>query len=343
MKTNPQSISILQRLGIGALALLLFAGPATVAGQSTVQIQLSNVDVRCAEQTIRLKHLAKIGSGSARLDNLANEIASVDIDSFDSNHNPVRVTKEQIRIRLILAGFKEHQFEIFGPMQVNASYVSHTRIRDSIESGLKQLLSTHYQIPPDDLAVILDRQFNDQLLAGRDITSIRLGRAQPLELLPGKQTISVVFGNGSELAMTAKIPVTVALVREFVVARQNISRGEVLSQENIQSVRRPVSDRNVRLASYDHAIGKQVQTDIPQYSMIKPNLISAGSRNSQFTIKKNSRINIIIRRGQLQLVMKAAKALDNGNPGDLITVVNPTTNQNIQATVIDAATVEVRY
>ena len=343
MKLNSQTFSTIQRLVVSGMVLMFFASPAIAVGQSFVRIQLHSGVVPCPEQTIRLKHLANFQFGSTRQSRLATAIASVDIDAFDHGQDQIRMTKEQVKIRLLLAGFRPSQFEIVGPAIIRAAYVSQTQRRDSLESRLHQQLSNYYQIPGQDLTVTIDPKANEQLMAQGGFLAIRLGRSMPLELTPGKQTLPVVLEVGSQQGTAMNIPVTIALVRDLVVARQNISRGEVLTNENIQSVRRPVSDRNVRLVSFEHVIGKEVQSDVPQYALIKPNLVRTGSSIKQYAIRKNSRIIIIIRRGRLQLVLKDARALDNGNPGESITVVNPSTDRKVLATVMDTSTVLVRY
>ena len=178
----------------------------------------------------------------------------------------------------MLAGYIENQFELDGPDQITARYVGQTDFRALIESRLRHQLSSYYRIPSEDLAVSIDRQFDDESLANLGFASMQLGPTQPVELSPGKQNIEIVIRDAYDREIFAKIPVTIAVVREMVVARTNIARGETLNPQNIEAIRRPISDRNIRLTSYQQAIGQLVQTDIPRYGLIKPNLIRTAVR-----------------------------------------------------------------
>jgi flagella basal body P-ring formation protein FlgA len=77
--------------------------------------------------------------------------------------------------------------------------------------------------------------------------------------------------------------------------------------------------------------------------LIKTNLIGNVRTRNDFILKKNSIVSVIARRGSLQVVLKDAKALESGNVGDHISLINAKTKERIMAKVIDASTAEVRF
>lgn len=324
------------------LVWIVLANCSAVVGQSTVRIELKEGWVECPEETVRLKHVARISLRTPNPSRINDSIAMLDLDSFTVS-DEVSVTRRQIEIRLQLAGVEPGDVEMIGPEKVLVRQIEQTCIRDRVESKLQQLFSQHYRIPTTDLSIFIDSQCEDKRLARWDFSSLRIGHTLPVELSLGKQTINVTVRDELGRDLNTRIPITVAVVREIVVARKPIARGEILSADHLEAIRRPISDRNIRLASYEQAIGQQVQTDIQQYDLIKSSVLHASSPTSKFVIRRNDRVNLIMRRGQMKLVMRDAKALGNGNPGDPITMLNPTSNEKIPATVVDSMTVEVRF
>jgi flagella basal body P-ring formation protein FlgA len=322
------------------LVVCLIAMPSVTLAQSPVRIDLRPGEIRCFQSVIKLEHVAEIHTGDA---SLFRKIKSMDVESFGENQNRVSFTKEQVRIRLMLAGISGNQVQISGPDQLAAIFVRQANVRDLVESKLQQQLATQYFMSVNDLKITLDPRFDDTEKSGLDFATLIVESASEAELSLGRQTVSAEVLTQSGESQTIKIPVSIALIRDLVVARKNISKGQTLNEQNIETVRRPVTSRHIRFASFEQAVGKQVQSDVQQYSLIKSNVVQSTGSSRHAAIKKNSLVSIVLRRGPLTVVLKDAKALDSGNPGDQITLLNPRTKEKIVAVVIDSSTAEARF
>lgn len=328
-----------------ASVVLLSIAPAVFA-QSVVHVKLHNREVRCIEDIVRVKDVADIQTRDTRL---AREIETLDLDSFndyprvEGAHPSIGVTKSQVRFRLILAGLKADQIKISGPDRLTVMRIETAGLSHVVVQRLQQQLTEQYLMSVSDFKVTVDRRFSKLENAGFDFATLTLSPTFETELPLGNQQIAALVEDGSGKLAEVKIPVSIALIRDLVVAKHNISKGETLSMENVESVRRPVVSRNVRFASFEQVLGKQAQSDVQQYDLIKTNAVRTASNRSAFAVKKNALVSIVVRRGALTVVLKEAKAMDNGNPGDQIRFVNQKTREQIFARIIDSTTAEVRF
>ena len=322
-----------------SLLVLFYLLAATSTSMAQVSVHMYETTVRCAEPTIDISHVAKVVTND-RL--LAKMVEALDLDSFRNDQPQIEISKEQVRIRLVLAGLSEDEFELSGPESVSVEVFQPQNARELIADLIKKQFAEHFRMSLPDVIVTLGPQSNDLARTDVDFSTLRIDLELSTEIPLGQQTVSGFVEDHSGQTVSIKIPVSIAVVRDLAVARKNISKGETLGPENIESVRRPVANRTIQFASYEQVVGSQVQKDVQQYDVIKSNLIQAVPVVDKLTVKRNSLVNIIVRRGALKVELKDAKALSEGSPGEPITVLNPSTKEKILAIVVNSSTVEIR-
>ena len=321
-----------------AIALLLGSFSQPAIGQT--EIRLAQHEIRCFAETVKLKHIARISSGNARI---ASEIEELDIDQFATGQSSIVVSKEQIRIRLALSGIDESRIRVSGPESLTVVAAKPKSQRELVARVISERIAGRFHIPVDDIQVIIDSKFQLDDSSGLDVATLRLEHDITNEIPLGRQTIGVSAVDTKGQGHSMRIPVSIAVIRDLVVANKNISKGQLFSPTDVESVRRPVMRRNVRFASFEQVVGTEAQSDIQQYEIIKSNVIRKPRAVSSFAVKRNSHVTITARRGSLSVVLKDAKALENGKIGDRITLINPDTKERIVGKVIDASNVEVRF
>jgi flagella basal body P-ring formation protein FlgA len=318
---------------------------------SIISIELREDEIHSLETTIRIGQVANLKSTNSQLN---KRLSGLDLDSFDDfeqqtdgrseiANRSIAITKKQIQVRLMLAGISQDRLRISGPEQVVVIAQDVSNVRQAIGIRLRQQLAEQFVIAAEDIQVTLDERFSDFENGKFDFTDFRIVPTLSSDIPLGRQQITVLVQTQTGETVSRRIPVSIALIRDLVVAKSNISKGQTLSADNIESVRRPVVNRNIRFASFEQVVGKQVQNDIQQYELIKTNLIGNVRTRNDFILKKNSIVSVIARRGSLQVVLKDAKALESGNVGDHISLINAKTKERIMAKVIDASTAEVRF
>ncbi len=319
---------------------------ALAQNPSIVKVEINEDLIRCFDSTIRIKDVATVSHSQRQL---AATLMELDLDVFkvpktaDESPQQVTITKRQIEFRMILAGVEADRLRVTGPNKfvVVAALASDTR--GSIARQIRHQLAEQFVISNEDLQVTLDEKFSEFESGEYDFSDFRIVPTLLSDIPLGRQQISVVVRDKSGQSVSRRVPVTIALIRDLVVAKANISKGQTLSAENVETVRRPIVNRNVRFASFEQVIGKQVQSDIQQYELLKSNAVSNRQSRSNFVIKKNAIVSVIVRSGALKVVLKDVKALDSGNIGDRIVLQNSKTKERIFAIVIDASTAEARF
>ncbi len=322
-----------------AIVVSLFISSANLAFGQT-EIRLAQREVRCFEKAVKLKHIAEVSSTNPRI---AAKIKELDIDQIEEDQNTIKVSKEQVRIRLVLSGIKDSQFQLSGHDSLTVVAARPTSKRKSVTKALTTQIAEQFHMPHSNIQVTIDSKFQMLDSSGFDFDSIQVQQEFGNELPLGKRKVETTVRDLNGELQALRIPVTVAVFRDLVVAKKNISKGQTLTPRDVVSVRRPVMRRNVKLASYEQVLGMQAQTDIQQHELIKSNLVRQNKPASSFVIKRNSYVNIVARRGSLSVVLKDAKALENGKIGEKITLVNPKTKERVVGKVLDSSTVEIRF
>lgn len=320
---------------LGFVALMLLTIQQHCNAQ--LSIEFTQAEINVSASTVRLADIAKITSPQQGVVESAREI---DIDTFEGTKTELRVTKEQVRIRMILAGFRASELNLSGPDKIQVVRVNARDPRPSLESALTQELSAHFSIPADDLHVRLDASFKQN---GREYnwSTLRMEPLESPELPLGRQTFPVQVSTRFDETRSVEIPAVVAVYRDLAVAKTDIPRGTRLSESNIESVRRPVATRAIGYTSIGNAMGKEAQTDIEQYSLIKPTSLRQQAKPVSL-VRRNSFVRVVIRSGSLVAQIPNAKVLTDGNPGDQVQVINPFNQERMVARVVDGFTVEIR-
>jgi flagella basal body P-ring formation protein FlgA len=335
-----------QKMPLFVFAMLFaLSGVSVGFGQALARVTLAEAPVKVYSSLITLGQVAKITTTNSRLQ---QELLKLELDSFDDYERDlsgkplsVTVTKRQIKYVLMLAGLKENQFELIGASQVLIEEARPGVGANPIAEQIRQQLAVQYFIPAADIQVTLEASSSP--LNPQDYSNLKLANSLRPEILLGSQQLSMYVIDRTGQSVQKRETVTVALMRDLVVARQNISKGEIFSRDNVLSVRRPVIDRTAKFASFDQVIGQAVQSNVQQHELIKSSLIGGPTSRGGYLIRRNAKVKIVVRSGSLIAMLPNAKAMDQGNVGDQIAFENPATKKIILAKVVDAFTAEVRY
>jgi flagella basal body P-ring formation protein FlgA len=128
----------------------------------------------------------------------------------------------------------------------------------------------------------------------------------------------------------------VGLEIPVAVANRDLARGEAITRADVKL---EVTDTTHLLrgyyASLDEVVGR-----MPKRTLRRGKVITPSSLVVLKTIKRGELITIVAGSGGIEVRMQG-KAMKNGNPGDLIPVVNVKSKKKLQARVISAGLVEV--
>jgi flagella basal body P-ring formation protein FlgA len=295
-------------------------------------IRMASQDVYLAGNTIRIGDVATITCDSTAQ---AQAISKIDIEVFPDAEDKAVVTRQQLRIRAMLAGHEVTAARMTGPESVIIRRVNRQDIRHSIESAVRNQVVSQFGIAEDDLQVTLDPQFKNPL-GTTSFSSLKVAPWGRPDLPLGRQSLTVTAIVANELT-TFNASLTIAVMRELAIAEREISSGDKLTAENVVAVRRPVSTRSNSYMTLDQALGKTAKANIEKYGLIQPNRVRI-ERATEVVIKRNSLINVIVKRGPLMVTLRDVKAINDGKQGERVQLVNPHTGERMSAKVVDSNT-----
>jgi flagella basal body P-ring formation protein FlgA len=135
---------------------------------------------------------------------------------------------------------------------------------------------------------------------------------------------------------TLYVQANVTLTSPVVISQKDITRGTVIGHEDISLEERDIS--SLLRGSFDSpnpVIGRTVKRSIRRYQVITPsNLVE------ERTIRRGQTVTILAGNENIRVSMKG-KALQHGNPGDIIRVKNVISNKKLEARVIAAGIVRI--
>ncbi len=310
-----------------------------------MEVRLRGTSVDCVENTIRIGDVADIKFGSPAQ---RRKLAMLDLDEFSESRTQVEISARQIRYRLLIAGLEESAFRVIGPPAIVANLSQPFDARQFIEQSMMKQLSDQFQLPESALEVSVNSPVVDLAIARAELDrkSLVMKANFPIELPLGIQTIEVQISDAQGRSLTTRVPTKVSIYRDLVMAKENISRGDVLSADKIEIVRRPVNSQQIRFASYQQSVGKQAQTHIQQFSIVKTQSLRsvkqqpaiAKSNKPELVVKRGDRVNVISHIGNLKVTLRDARALGQGEVGDYVDFTNSKTKQTVRARIVNAVT-----
>lgn len=304
-----------------------------------VTVQIRDEQIKVSKATVQLGDIAAITAPNQATEKLLRQL---DLDSFQGTSNLFRATKEQVRIRLLLAGHDVDTADIAGPDVFVVQRVDQQDTRQIVEQLVRAQLSQTFTIPESAIQVTLDANFKIANEGYIDFQSLRLEPLGRPDIPLGKVNLSAMVRDTQNKTNGLKIPVTVAIFRELAVAKMNIPRGAKLTEENIEAVRRPVSTASGSFLTVGHVLGKTAKVDIAMYELVKPTAVNLNGEAATKLIKRNSMVPAVLRQGQLSVMLREVKVLEDGDQGDTIEVLNLNNNERMWARVVDANLVELR-
>lgn len=150
-------------------------------------------------------------------------------------------------------------------------------------------------------------------------------------------------GNGTlEICQEGRVEKTLPLrfniqvYREVVRVKSKLSRGEVVSKDQISVTLEPLDYRNEKAFSkIEDVEGKEAKREIPAGAVLTPS-----SLQEETLIERGDLVTMVAKYGGI-VVTTTGKARGEGSMGDIIVVENPDSKKRLEAEVIGERMVEV--
>jgi flagella basal body P-ring formation protein FlgA len=321
-------------IALVAIAIGLSAS-VTISAQQ-VEVRLRTPVVSCSHKTIRVQDVAVLSGGNSFI---RQKLSGLDLDEFTADRPSIEIQSSVVRYRILMAGIDAREFVVAGheTMVRFEAPIDGDRL---VEQLLTEQLIQTFHVPDESVELQLLTTVAETLQStGFDLGTLQVTAQFPLELPLGTRNFEVSISDDTGHFQQINVSLKIAVYRDLVMAKQNISRGEILDREKIERVRRPIDNPQVAFASYEQTVGKQAQHDIQQFSLVKAQFVRESNPGvAAFDVTRNSVVNIVIQRGPLSITLKSARANENGRIGDYLNFTNPKSGETVRAKLVDRTT-----
>lgn len=321
----------------GSLLAICVSSFSPLSAAEPIKLEIRNQLITVSNPTVTIGDLCKITGGNSKL---RSRVAGLDVEELGDTKS-TRVSKRQVSLRLTFAGIDRSTFEIEGPEAVNVSLVNTKEIRALVETHLCQELSAQFGIAKEDVQVLLlefDPEAINQTIDTTDFTTMAMF---PTQLPLGEKQIQIDLKDHRGKRISLKPRVRIVVQTNVYVTTAYIPRGATLSPSNVKQVKRPLVGNDAGPLD-DRCIGCVASRDIPAHQVVTSRLVTAPKKVKAIGVKRNDIVDVILNRGPLSLRMKNAKVMTDGSIGETVRVLNTSSNRQLNAIVLDRATVQIK-
>lgn len=326
-------------LTIVSAIVFSFVVSENTSASDPVQVKIRSAKVGVSKRVITIADIAEVTGGDHRL---RKQVSELDLDLIAKHQSSVSISMMQIQVRLILSGIAASDFEILGAEEINVRLTRPKDFQQQVEKIVRRELVDQFGLLEEDVQVhLLDRAKLTTIQKSIDTSSMTALVIFPAKLPIGEHTVRIEFSDVSGNRASAKLPVRILVVKELLIAKSRIPRGTVITADFIQQIKRPLPDNSVEPADALQCIGYVAAVDIPQHEILATNFLTRKTESTRKLLKRNDFVDVVIEQGSVSIRLKNAKVLSPGSPGDIVQILNTSTNKRFTATVRDKHTVVV--
>lgn len=307
-------------------------------------IEVANSDVTTAGGQAPKKKDVTIGDVATVVgadSNLRDRVLSLELDWMEDGKN-LSVSKRQIAMRLLIAGYSRRDFSVSGPDEFLVTRQRNSGLRIKVEELIELEICRQFSRPIGSVDATLVSPEQLKSIEKDDLNT----KQAPVVILPermpvGRSKIEIEFENARGLRFMQSYDVTVVVRMQVAVSKERIPRGEEIKPSMIQLVERPITKR-ADFAEPMTLVGSSATRDIAPHQVVLSSFV--GKTRQQPVRAKKEQLPIMVRTsdfidviaifGKSEVRLKNAKALSSGRSGEVITVLNPRSNKRFTATVV---------
>lgn len=207
----------------------------------------------------------------------------------------VKLKIKYLIIALLLSSFQMNAQSVFLGNEIKEELM--LKIRERVGKDAEIILPkiiSDYTFPQKGVSFSFD--FGNQILSGNIIIGIEF------------------WHNGNKLRRV-EIPVRIKLVRDVLVAKTTINRGEVISLENVVVERKEIpSNLNPESTNYETILGK-----VAKYNLIKGTILSNELVQEPLAVRRGEKVRVVVLSGKVQISTYGI-ALNDANAGEQVRV-----------------------
>ncbi|MCX7908870.1 MAG: flagellar basal body P-ring formation chaperone FlgA [Ignavibacteria bacterium] len=185
------------------------------------------------------------------------------------------------------------------------SFFSGSEIKEKLLYSIREKVG-------NDAEVILPKVISDFTFPQDNVSiSFDFGK----QTLSGNLFVGIEFWRNENKLRRVEIPVRIKVIAEVLVAKRTISRGEIISEENISVEKRELpSSIELKSTSFENILGKTAK-----YSIVRGTILTNELVQEPFAIKRGEKVRVVVLSGKVQ-VSTYGVALNDANSGEQVRV-----------------------
>lgn len=339
--------SIHDRMLPAVLAVLLLAGrcPALDSdGEAPVRIVLRG-SATGTPGGIRLADFVQLIGGTSRL---RDGMAALDFEGPSRKTGEVLISRQQIEIRLRLAGYRRDQFQVLGAEAASVRLVDTTpTVLDdaTVVAAIREAMAASRGVSERDLEIRLtDPLRTTAVAAAQRYESVEVKPYLSTTASLGTQRIKVGLYESGRLFHTMDVAIQVLLLQELTVTARALSAGEPIAPGDIKLVRRGVTEQDMVRAA-GNVVGRKLRRGVPSGAVIQSSDLSPKKIEDENPplIRRGDVVTLVARSGRIRVSSSAGEAMQTGHLGERIHVRNVNSKRVVAGVVASGTEVEVTY
>lgn len=334
--------------------LLVFVGWTESASSTESQqvVVALRQAVSVEDAVVRIGDVAAITGGAEAL---RQQIADLDLEDSIKPGALIEVSAVQVEFRLRLAGVKPGQAVIRGTVAEvtrSASHLGVTRAGSSLpaQSDWEQLIvnavhaSVSQRLPweADNVVVRLAQPLPRELL-NRPLSSEAscMVELRTTGAPVGRVSVRVVVTSSDVKSREWTLQFDVRHFEKVIVAARGLSRGHVLTRDDLIIDRQDVTSLVGYSSSPQPMLGQRIRRAMPAAQVIRESDLEEPSRvAAPMLVKRGAPVKLIATSGNLSVTTEG-ESLQEGRFGELIKVRNLRSKSVVVGRIISAQNVEV--
>jgi flagella basal body P-ring formation protein FlgA len=210
-----------------------------------------------------------------------------------------------------------------------------------LENELQAICSESLGLELTDVEVHLSQPVAAQAMRDLDAASVDFQLYPGPSLAPGGNSSIIQFWEGDQLVKTTSVRFDLIVYQPVAVLNRLVPRGIAITSDMVSVERRPVSETGF-VSGMTEIEGTESLRDLPAGTLLKGNMLRAARvAQARPIVKSRDLVYVTFSSGGLNLSMADAVAMQDGQPGDVIRVMNPTSRQLFSAEVVGPGHVQV--
>ncbi|MEK6589358.1 MAG: flagellar basal body P-ring formation chaperone FlgA [Nitrospinota bacterium] len=319
---------------LSSVFCLLFLQPLAFGLQPFNKVAINVMNTPSVEgDMIHLKDIAEIKGNRG---DVINKLKEIVIGFSPPQGESQIITEDFLRLCIKRAKLGVEDIELNSPPQINVSRKYYEVTPEQLKAMIQDFIEKR-KVTDEGRVIIDNLNFDGRVFLSSPDFRYEIGSNSSLSST-GRISLTITFKENERIQKTIHPTMDLKFIMPSVVAIRSIKRGELISDKDIKIEDREVNrDTSQIVSEPENIIGKQAKVDIKKGDFITVNIVEIIT-----VVNLGDAVNIVAESDVLRVTVRGV-VKEKGGKGELVKVLNVSSNKIIHAKVVDSHTVKVEF